>query len=699
VLLAAATFSLLLAFGVSSGTALAKRATSKRREHARVVAHMWVDDQSIRVDDVVSVDPRGSRVGRHAVVTLSFGDGTPTLTLRRLGIVSHRYPRPGHYRVVLSIRRGPSSSSVARVVRVRPRIVRVQFAQRTIVVPAAAVKSVHGSLRTEEVVVLRGATRRLVGRIISVVDSPQVPEGILGRVLSSQPVQGGGVKLAVLPADVSQAYRMVDVSTGGSLDSPGTLVENDAGDVIGDASDGSISHIGLHLGGTGVRCTGFDSAPPVDIDIDLSHLHWDLSFTYPSPSIHFLVTGSPTVTVKLGLNIATECHWTLPIHVVVPIPGTPLQVKISPVLQLSTTGSLGASFTWSPRLTYGFDEGNGISDEVHVFNAGTAQLGFGGTAQADVFFGPDAELSLGGRVGVSVEFGPDFEVSRSIATDGSCEDVDVGLLVQATAEADVFIAHWSFELFSGLVDKKPVFHSCTTPSAGGGQPPSTGTPGSGSSGSGPAGGGPSGGGGGGVPPTVPSGSYSETTGGVAHTWTNYTNAGGTEGPSIAANQTVGVACKVQGFQVADGNTWWYQIASPPWNNAYYVSADAFYNNGQTSGPLKGTPFADPNVPTCGGSPSPPPTWAETTGGVAHTWTNYTNAGGTQGPSIAANQTVQITCKLQGFRVADGNTWWYRIASSPWNNAFYVSADAFYNNGQTSGSLSGTPFVDPAVANC
>lgn len=95
----------------------------------------------------------------------------------------------------------------------------------------------------------------------------------------------------------------------------------------------------------------------------------------------------------------------------------------------------------------------------------------------------------------------------------------------------------------------------------------------------------------------------------------------------------------------------------------------------------------------------PRTWSETAGGVAHTWANYTNAGGTQGPNIAGGQTVQIACKLTGFRVADGNTWWYRIAQSPWNNQYYVSADAFYNNGATPGSLVGTPFVDPAVANC
>ena len=103
-------------------------------------------------------------------------------------------------------------------------------------------------------------------------------------------------------------------------------------------------------------------------------------------------------------------------------------------------------------------------------------------------------------------------------------------------------------------------------------------------------------------------------------------------------------------------------------------------------------------------PQPPPapapgTYAETTGGAANTWTNWTNAGGQQGPTIPGFATVQIACKLPGFRVADGNAWWYRIAQAPWNNQFYVSADAFYNNGQTSGSLHGTPFVDPNVRDC
>jgi surface antigen len=205
--------------------------------------------------------------------------------------------------------------------------------------------------------------------------------------------------------------------------------------------------------------------------------------------------------------------------------------------------------------------------------------------------------------------------------------------------------------------------------------------------------------GGGTSPTTP-----ETTGGHANAWSNPANAGGTEGPSIAANTTVQIACRLTGFQVADGNTWWYRIASAPWNGSFYVSADAFYNNGQTVGSLLGTPFVDPNVPLCDTPsptpvPTPPTTFAETTGGVTHTWTNYANAGGSEGPSIPSNATVQVTCRLTGFAVADGNTWWYEIASSPWNNAYYASADAFYNNGETIGSLLGTPFVDTSVPVC
>jgi Protein of unknown function (DUF2599) len=117
-------------------------------------------------------------------------------------------------------------------------------------------------------------------------------------------------------------------------------------------------------------------------------------------------------------------------------------------------------------------------------------------------------------------------------------------------------------------------------------------------------------------------------------------------------------------------------------------------------PAPPAPMPTPPPPDNNPAPSPgPPTVAETTGGVTHTWTNYTNGGGIEGPTIPGGTTVAIACKLTGLRVQDGNTWWYRIATSPWNGAYYASADAFYNNGQTSGTLVGTPYVDPAVPDC
>ena len=41
----------------------------------------------------------------------------------------------------------------------------------------------------------------------------------------------------------------------------------------------------------------------------------------------------------------------------------------------------------------------------------------------------------------------------------------------------------------------------------------------------------------------------------------------------------------------------------------------------------------------------PPTWNETVGDNANTWTNYTKAGGTQGPTIPSHATVAISCRL------------------------------------------------------
>jgi hypothetical protein len=148
----------------------------------------------------------------------------------------------------------------------------------------------------------------------------------------------------------------------------------------------------------------------------------------------------------------------------------------------------------------------------------------------------------------------------------------------------------------------------------------------------------------------------------------------------------------------DGAVRYWSASSPP------PSTGGESAPGGGGGAPGGGSEAAPPAPvgeSSGGSTPPPaaPTYTETSGSFVHTWSDYADAGGSEGPEMPPSDSVQIACKLTGFTVADGNSWWYRIASSPWDGSYYASADAFYNDGQTAGSLLGTPFVDPNVASC
>lgn len=179
--------------------------------------------------------------------------------------------------------------------------------------------------------------------------------------------------------------------------------------------------------------------------------------------------------------------------------------------------------------------------------------------------------------------------------------------------------------------------------------------------------------------------------------------------NVTADGGVGHVAYVAGVQ-NNGTTLILDEANLKYDGRVYLNIETPASEFQGyiyGGPAGNGPGSTPPTPapapvqTPGPAPAPEPalTFAETTGSVVHTWTDYGNAGGTEGPEIPSNATVQVECKVEGFAVEDGNTWWYRIASSPWNGAYYGSGDAFYNNGATSGSLKGTPFVDASVRNC
>jgi len=94
------------------------------------------------------------------------------------------------------------------------------------------------------------------------------------------------------------------------------------------------------------------------------------------------------------------------------------------------------------------------------------------------------------------------------------------------------------------------------------------------------------------------------------------------------------------------------------------------------------------------------TYEERTGGSARTWSDYTIAGGKAGPPINGSRTLRVTCRIRGFEVTSGNQWWYLVASAPWRNDYFATADAFYNQRRTQGvDFTKTRFVDPGVPVC
>jgi hypothetical protein len=89
---------------------------------------------------------------------------------------------------------------------------------------------------------------------------------------------------------------------------------------------------------------------------------------------------------------------------------------------------------------------------------------------------------------------------------------------------------------------------------------------------------------------------------------------------------------------------------------------------------------------------------ETPNHPVNTFLNYHNASG-MGTPIAAGQWVQVSCKVYDPYIASVNPdgYWYRIASSPWNNAYYAPANTFMNGDPYGGPY--THNTDFAVRDC
>ena len=92
-------------------------------------------------------------------------------------------------------------------------------------------------------------------------------------------------------------------------------------------------------------------------------------------------------------------------------------------------------------------------------------------------------------------------------------------------------------------------------------------------------------------------------------------------------------------------------------------------------------------------------WTETTFTQSKAFADYLNAGHPSGATLRSRQAVKVSCRVRGFVVKDGDPWWYRLASPPWNGHYYATSDVFYNTPGASGNPINGVVVDKRVPVC
>ncbi|HEY5707965.1 MAG TPA: hypothetical protein VIS51_01055 [Solirubrobacterales bacterium] len=112
------------------------------------------------------------------------------------------------------------------------------------------------------------------------------------------------------------------------------------------------------------------------------------------------------------------------------------------------------------------------------------------------------------------------------------------------------------------------------------------------------------------------------------------------------------------------------------------------------------PPSSPSAPPAAPPPPSPTYYVEQQGSLgANTFMNPFNASG-MGATIPPYAVVQVTCKVYAPQILSANPdgYWYRIHSSPWNDAYYAVANTFWN-GDIPGQKPYTHNTDFSVRDC
>lgn len=327
-----------------------------------------------------------------------------------------------------------------------------RVAKKTTAMPSTShVLSVSGDPAAQQSIVLAKGTRGPpVGGALVLGPSKQAPDGVLGVVTSRRRLHNGSLLLVTQPGTLESAYKSFHAHLDTTL---GTLESGGASSA--DAVDSSaLGHFAPSF-----TCHGAALPHPITTHVDLSDLHVVLDVT-TQPSIEFLVTGSPRF--DLGVAFGGKVTCTASAGIPIPVADTGIVLKIGPKFTFSAQGAVGADFTWTPHLSFGYIRSrySGNTD-THVFRS-EGSVKFSGSAAVDLYLALETEISLAGRVGVDGTIGPDLN-GRLVADSASgseCFTVDGSVKAQLTAFADVLFKTWSFDLFSGSFGDAQLYRSC-----------------------------------------------------------------------------------------------------------------------------------------------------------------------------------------------------------------------------------------------
>ena len=330
-----------------------------------------------------------------------------------------------------------------------PVSLRSTLRKSTVQLSAGAVLSVSSPGGTSVVVLARGARVPPVGGALVLNVSAKAPSGLLGVVTAISRLSDGSKRVTTRPGTLQDAYSSFDAHLNGEL---GQLVTQGA-------TTASVrGHAAVNLGvfNTSFGCDDPTVQRTITHSIDLSAMHVSANVAIPSPSngyygpgVEFALYGQPKLNFGVTFTGSQSCKAQALVRI--PIPDTPgLFVEIGPDFTLSANGSVGVSFTWTPKVFYGFARFRGGPNwDSHEFHNG-GSVNFTGAAGLTLSLALDAGISLDGRVGVRGSLGPEVtgQVSAQTSPPQTCLSVDADFAASLTAFANVFFKEYTFDIGS-----------------------------------------------------------------------------------------------------------------------------------------------------------------------------------------------------------------------------------------------------------